>query len=59
MTKLEKLHKTILKEQRRIEMLKNAKGLCVDFLRAEIKEAKNKIKETQFEFDNEYNYQNS
>ena len=59
MTKLETLHGQIVKEQRRIEMLKNTKELDVDFMRSEIKEAKNKIVELQKEFDNEYEYQQS
>lgn len=59
MTKLETLHGQIVKEQRRIEMLKNTKGLDVDFMRSEIKEAQNKIVELQKEFDNEYEYQQS
>ena len=59
MTKLETLHGQIVKEQRRIEMLKNTKELDVDFMRSEIKEAKNKILELQKEFDNEYEYQQS
>ena len=59
MTKLETLHKEILKEQRRIEMLKNTKNIDVDFMRSEIKEAKIKIEKLQVEFNNEYEYQNS
>ena len=59
MTKLETLHGQIVREQRRIEMLKNTKELDVDFMRSEIKEAKNKIVELQKEFDNEYEYQQS
>jgi hypothetical protein len=59
MTKLEKLHGQISKEQRRIEMLKNTKNIDADFLRSEIKEAKCKIVELQKEFDNEYEYQNA
>ncbi len=59
MTKLETLHGQIVKEQRRIEMLKNTKELDVDFMRSEIKEAQNKIIELQKEFDNEYEYQQS
>lgn len=59
MTKLETLHGQIVKEQRRIEMLKNTKELDVDFMRSEIKEAQNKIVELQKEFDNEYEYQQS
>ena len=59
MTKLEKLYRQIVKEQRRIEMLKNTKELDVDFMRSEIKEAQNKIVELQKEFDNEYKYQQS
>ena len=59
MTKLETLHGQIVKEQKRIEMLKNTKELDVDFMRSEIKEAKNKIEELQKEFDNEYDYQQS
>lgn len=59
MTIIEKLHGQIVKEQRRIEMLKNTKELDVDFMRSEIKEAQNKIVELQKEFDNEYEYQQS
>ena len=59
MTRLETLHGQITKEKRRIEMLKNTKGLDVDFLRSELKNAKNKVAELQQEFDNEYEYQNS
>lgn len=59
MTKLETLHGQIVKEQRRIEMLKNTKELDVDFMRSEIKEAKSKIEKLQKEFDNEYEYQQS
>lgn len=59
MTKLETLHGQIVKEQRRIEMLKNTKELDFDFMRSEIKEAKTKIVELQKEFDNEYEYQQS
>jgi len=59
MTKLETLHGQIVREQRRIEMLKNTKELDVDFMRSEIKEAKNKIVELQKEFDNKYEYQQS
>ena len=59
MTKLETLHRQIVKEQRRIEMLKNTKEIDVDFMRSEIKEAQNKIVELQKEFDNEYEYQQS
>jgi hypothetical protein len=58
MTKLKTLHRQILKEQKRIEILKNTKELDVDFMRSEIKEAKNKIIELQKEFNNEYKYQN-
>ena len=59
MTKLERLHGQIVKEQKRVEMLKNTKGLDVDFMRSEIKEAQNKIVKLQKEFDNEYEYQQS
>lgn len=59
MTKLETLHGQIVKEQRRIEMIKNTKELDVDFMRSEIKEAKSKIEKLQKEFDNEYEYQQS
>lgn len=58
MTKLEKLHKEIQKENRRIEMMKTTKGLDVDFMRNTIKESKSKIVELQTEFDNEYELQN-
>tara|TARA_R110000772_G_scaffold53747_2_gene122849 strand:+ start:364 stop:537 length:174 start_codon:yes stop_codon:yes gene_type:complete len=57
MTTLETLYKAITKEQRRIEMMKNTKGLDVDFMRSEIKEAKNKIAEFQTAFDKEYELQ--
>ena len=59
MTKLETLHGQIVKEQKRIEMLKNTKELDVDFMRSEIKEAKSKIEKLQKEFDGEYEYQQS
>jgi len=59
MTKLEKLHKEIQKENRRIDMMKNTKGLDVDFMRNTIKESKSKIVELQKEFDNEYELQNA
>jgi len=59
MTKLETLHGQIVKEQKRIEMLRNTKELDVDFMRSEIKEAQNKILGLQKEFDNEYEYQQS
>lgn len=58
MTRLETLHGQITKEQRRIEMLKNTKELDVDFMREELRAAKNKIVELQKEFDNEYENQN-
>ena len=57
MTTLETLYKAITKEQRRIEMMKNTKGLDVDFMRSEIKEAKIKIIELQTAFDKEYELQ--
>ena len=57
--KLETLHGQIVKEQRRIEMLKNTKEIDADFLREEIKDAKRKIAELQKEFDNEYEYQSN
>lgn len=59
MTKLETLHGQIVKEQKRIEMLRNTKELDVDFMRSEIKEAQNKILGLQKEFYNEYEYQQS
>lgn len=59
MTTLETLHGQIVKEQRRIEILKNTKGMDVDFMRSEITQAKNKIVELQKEFDLEYEYQQS
>ena len=58
MTKLEKLHKEIQKENRRIDMMKTTKGLDVDFMRSEIKTAKSKVIELQAEFNKEYEYQN-
>ena len=58
MTKLETLHGQIVKEQRRIEMLKNTKEIDADFLREETKEAKRKILELQEEFNKEYEFQN-
>lgn len=57
-TKLEKLHKEILKETRRIKMLKNTPNLDVDFMRDSIKESKTKITKYQKEFDIEYELQN-
>ena len=59
MTKLETLHGQIVKEQRRIEMLKNTKEIDVEFMSSEIKEAKSKIEKLQKEFDNEYDFQQS
>tara|TARA_R110002167_G_scaffold34120_1_gene109039 strand:- start:234 stop:413 length:180 start_codon:yes stop_codon:yes gene_type:complete len=59
MTKLQKLHKKITKENKRIDMLKNTISLDVDFMRSEVKKAKNKIAEFQAEFDKEYDYQNN
>ena len=59
MTKLKTLHRQIVKEQRRIKMLKNTKEIDVDFMRSEIKEAQSKIVELQKEFDNEYEHQQS
>lgn len=63
MTKLETLHGQIVKEQRRIEMLKNTKSNgdadWYDFVNEETKKAKIKIEELQKEFDNEYEYQQS
>ena len=58
MTKLQKLHKEITKENRRIDMLKSTISLDVDFMRSEVKKAKNKIVKLQEEFDNEYDLQN-
>ena len=58
MTKLETLYRQIIKEQKRIEILKNTKELDVDFMRSEIKESKNKIVQLQKELNNEYKYQN-
>ena len=55
MNKLEKLHKEIQKENRRIEMMKNTISLDVDFMRSEVKKAKNKIVDLQMKFDKEYN----
>ena len=59
MTKLQKLHKKITKENKRIDMLKSTISLDVDFMRSEVKKAKNKIAEFQAEFDKEYDYQNN
>tara|TARA_R110002051_G_scaffold324336_1_gene421156 strand:+ start:109 stop:288 length:180 start_codon:yes stop_codon:yes gene_type:complete len=59
MTKLQKLHKEITKENKRIDMLKSTISLDVDFVRNEIKKAKNKIVNLQEEFNKEYNYQNN
>ena len=59
MNKLEKLHKEIQKENRRIEMMKNTISLDVDFMRSEVKKAKNKIVDLQGEFDKEYSHQNN
>ena len=57
MRKLEKLHKEMQKENRRIEMIKNTKGIDVDFMRNTIKESKSKLIELQTDFDNEYESQ--
>ena len=59
MTKLETLHRQILKEQKRIEIIKNTPGIDADFLRSELAAAKSKIVELQKEFDAEYEYQNN
>lgn len=59
MSKLEKIHAKIQKEKKRIDMVKNAKGLCVDFMRNTIKESKQKIVALQIEFDSEYEFQNT
>ena len=59
MTKLQELHKEITKENKRIDMLKSTISLDVDFVRNEIKKAKNKIVNLQEEFNKEYNYQNN
>ena len=59
MNKLEKLHKEIQKENRRIEIMKNTISLDVDFMRSEVKKAKNKIVDLQMKFDKEYDYQNN
>lgn len=59
MSKLELLHSQIIKEQRRIEMLKTTKGLDVDFLRNSVKESKLKIERLQEDFNNEYKHQNN
>ncbi len=63
MTKLEKLHKEIQKENRRIEMMKNiySNSDCIDtqdFATTEIKNAKALINKLQLEFDKEYEIQN-
>ena len=58
MTKLETLHSQIIKEQKRIQMLKNTKGIDADFLREETNAAKTKIEELQKEFNEEYTCQN-
>ena len=59
MTKLQKLHKEITKENKRINMLKSTISLDVDFMTNEIQKAKNKIVNLQEEFNKEYNYQNN
>jgi hypothetical protein len=59
MTTLQNLHRQILKEQKRIEMLKNTKNIDADFFREETNQAKNKIAELQKEFNAEYEFQNS
>jgi hypothetical protein len=59
MTQLELLHKQILKEQTRIEMLKNTKSNgdaeWYDFVQSEINQAKDKISKLQLQFNTEYN----
>jgi hypothetical protein len=59
MTQLELLHKQILKEQTRIEMLKNTKSNgdaeWYDFVQSEINQAKDKISKLQEQFNTEYN----
>lgn len=63
MTKLEKLHKAISKEQKRIEMLKNSSHGAhveyIDFVNSEVEKAKRKIAALQKQFDKEYEYQNA
>tara|TARA_R110002167_G_scaffold346310_1_gene556874 strand:- start:306 stop:485 length:180 start_codon:yes stop_codon:yes gene_type:complete len=59
MDKLQKLHKEITKENKRINMLKSTISLDVDFMRNEIQKAKNKIVNLQEQFNKEYNYQNN
>lgn len=63
MTKLEMLHGKILKEQKRIDMLKNTKSNGItdwyDFVGSEIKEAKAKIAELKIDFDLEYQHNNN
>ena len=59
MDKLQKLHKEITKENKRIYMLKSTISLDVDFMRNEIQKAKNKIVNLQEQFNKEYNYQNN
>ncbi len=54
MTTLKTLHRQILKEQKRIELLKNTKEIDADFLREEILESKEKIIELQTKFNTEY-----
>jgi hypothetical protein len=59
MTQLELLHKQILKEQTRIDMLKNTKSNgdaeWYDFVQSEISQAKDKISKLQEQFNTEYN----
>lgn len=62
MTILETLHKQITKEQKRIELVKNAyrfNNLDANFSNKEIGAAKEKIETLQKEFDKEYNLQNA
>jgi hypothetical protein len=58
MTTLETLHRSIEKEYKRIEMLKNTisngDATWYDFVNNEITKAKNKIAELKKEFNNEY-----
>jgi hypothetical protein len=59
MTTLNKLYNQIALENKRIDMIKNTKGLDVDFIRNTIKDSKQKIIKLQKEFDKEYINQNS
>ncbi len=58
MTTLHSLHSQIVKEQKRIEMLKNTKGIDADFLKDETIKAKSLIERLQKQFNDIYESEN-